>query len=180
MPVKVKRPIVFALELIAAMALSTVGAYLAAKIGGKLNAKANGDVRAGWAALENARATERIAAALERAYPAPRFIIPPVPTGHPELDADCSNMDRIRSLDAEESCALWGKKNPCKSGEHLDSNGYGVSCKKDSTPTSPLHIVSLERTKNKNMFRESKKQILIITQPSPDPCEDSSPICGTP
>lgn len=57
-----RRPIVFALELLASLALATAGAWLAAKAGRKMNAKANGDIRA-------AAAQERIAAALERAYP---------------------------------------------------------------------------------------------------------------
>ncbi len=57
-----KRPLVFALELLAALALATAGAWLADKVGRKINAKSNADVRASYA-------QERIAAALERAYP---------------------------------------------------------------------------------------------------------------
>lgn len=59
---RVKRPLVFALECLVAMAIAVAGAWLAAKTGHKLNAKANGDIRA-------AAAQERIADALERAYP---------------------------------------------------------------------------------------------------------------
>ncbi len=64
------RPVVFALELVAGLAIAVLGAWLAAKVGVKLNAKANGDVRASLA-------QERIAAALERAYPAPLVLPKP-------------------------------------------------------------------------------------------------------
>ncbi len=57
-----KRPLLFALECVLAMAIAVFGAWLAAKAGHKMNAKANGDIRA-------AAAQERIATALERAYP---------------------------------------------------------------------------------------------------------------
>ncbi len=67
------RPIVFALEVVAGLAIATAGAWLAAKSGLKMNAKSNADVRASWAAERNATANERIAAAMERAYPERRL-----------------------------------------------------------------------------------------------------------
>lgn len=54
----------FAIEVVLSLFIAVFGGFLAAKTGGKLNAKANGDIRA-------AAAQERIAEALERAYPAP-------------------------------------------------------------------------------------------------------------
>lgn len=44
-----KRPIVFALELLAALALATAGAWLTDKVGRKVNAKSNADVRSSFA-----------------------------------------------------------------------------------------------------------------------------------
>ncbi len=58
-----KRPVAFALEVLAALALSTAGAWLAAKAGHKMNAKANGDIRAAAAQERMASALEAIAAA---------------------------------------------------------------------------------------------------------------------
>jgi hypothetical protein len=60
---KIKRPIVFALECVLAMAIALAGAWLAAKAGHKLNAKANGDIRAAAAQERIASAMEAIAAA---------------------------------------------------------------------------------------------------------------------
>lgn len=59
----------FAIELILAMSVAVAGAWLAVKVGIKMNAKANGDIRA-------AAAQERIAAAIERAYPRERLSRP--------------------------------------------------------------------------------------------------------
>lgn len=60
-----KRPILFAIELVLGMIIALAGAIVVSKAGHKMNAKANGDIRA-------AAAQERIASALERAYPVKR------------------------------------------------------------------------------------------------------------
>lgn len=61
----VKRPLLFALELLAALALATAGAWLAAKAEHKLNAKANADVRSSYA-LQELVAVEKEKLALEK------------------------------------------------------------------------------------------------------------------
>ncbi|MDE2107010.1 MAG: hypothetical protein KGL39_57920 [Patescibacteria group bacterium] len=61
-----KRPLVFALECVVAMAIAVAGAWLAAKVGKKINDKANADVRAGFADIEIANQLRRIADAQER------------------------------------------------------------------------------------------------------------------
>lgn len=50
-----------------ALLISAAGSWLAAKAASKLNEKANGDVRAGWAAVREADAQNRAAVADERA-----------------------------------------------------------------------------------------------------------------
>ena len=47
-----KRPILFAAELLAALALAAVGTWVTAKAGAKTNAKANADVRSSFALLD--------------------------------------------------------------------------------------------------------------------------------
>ncbi len=47
---------------------------------------------------------------------------------HMPVSPECADVDRIRSLEAETGCALWGKENPCEKGMHLKDNGIGVSC----------------------------------------------------
>jgi hypothetical protein len=78
----------FAIEVVLSLFIAVFGGFLAAKTGGKLNAKANGDIRA-------AAAQERIAEALERAYP------PRAPLSEPSLLRDLqarSDASRARSL----------------------------------------------------------------------------------
>ncbi len=67
-----KRPVVFALECVVAMAIAVAGAWLASKTGSKLNGKANADVRSSFAlqalvSIERDRlaAENRVAAAFE-------------------------------------------------------------------------------------------------------------------
>lgn len=57
-----KRPITFALEVVAGLFIAVGGAWLSIKASEKLNGKANADIRTSFAML-------RIADALERAYP---------------------------------------------------------------------------------------------------------------
>ena len=60
-----KRPIVFAIELLVALALAAAGAWVADRFSRKSNRQAQ-------AAERTAAATERVAAALELARPAPK------------------------------------------------------------------------------------------------------------
>lgn len=67
-----KRPIVFAIELLLGLALAAAGAWVAERFSRKAN--------------RQAQAAERIAAALERAYPAPKPL--PRPSLAVEMDAE--------------------------------------------------------------------------------------------
>lgn len=57
-----KRPVIFAIEVVVAMFIALAGAWIASKVGRKMNTQVNSDIRA-------ADAQERIAAALDRAFP---------------------------------------------------------------------------------------------------------------
>lgn len=86
------RPVRFAIEVVTGLFIAVLGAWLAAKTGLKLNAKANGDIRA-------MVAQERIAAALERAYP------PPKPLPRPSLlDAPEAIVKRPGYIQNEDGC----------------------------------------------------------------------------
>lgn len=74
------KPIKFAVEVVIGMAIAVAGAWLAANVGGKINDKVNRQAQAG----------ERIAAALERAYP------PPSPLPKPSLLGDDRAMRKDR------------------------------------------------------------------------------------
>ena len=97
------RPIQFAVEISIAAFIAVGCGWLAAKTGLKLNAKANGDVRAGWAAVENAQANEqntvelrRIADALERAYPPHRALPrPSLLVSYNDRDIDCRDSNGV-------------------------------------------------------------------------------------
>lgn len=58
----IPRPLAFALEVALSLLLAAAGAWVAARVSGKINGKANADIR-------SSLALNRIAAAMERAYP---------------------------------------------------------------------------------------------------------------
>lgn len=113
-----KRPLVFALELLAALALATAGAWLADKVGRKVNAKSNADVRSSFA-LQALVEVERKRLEFEKRRPAPHIAVPPRVLGGADGDDWCSagrsgvELDRGR---VRETCSyggiLWTRMRP--------------------------------------------------------------------
>lgn len=158
-----KRPLVFALELLVAGLLSVAAAYSAAKIGGKLNGKSNADIRSSFALV-------RIAEALERKYPAPAPLPRPSMLGPREWN----DSEGLLRRDGSYVSAIYDSEPQYE---------YPASYKNRLAPPQ----VGLEYKFGGKKFVSTGTavgafapsiRIIETPRPDPDPCGDSMNACA--
>ncbi len=106
-----KRPVMFALEVVVGLFIAVGGAWIAARTALKANDKANADVRASLADNRIAAATERIADALEHnRLPRPSLLSTVDLKPIPEPDAPCG--ERFYTCDSAQTRLVHAEDGP--------------------------------------------------------------------